>query len=273
MILKQSLLEILPSQYSFIKYVGLWQITGITCSHILSKIKLPDSRSNISNLPSLEPCFHKLLTILLLKLPQLCVDLKNLVEVCIVPGTLTYNWIMPNREKDMKQKGRLPVFSSYSRDSWKLQPLLKAHTQCSSDDKNFLPDYLTFFCFFFSGNKRWVMAIQIYKNSQTNTLKMPRLSYYNWVIPIFLCTHTVFSTKKQTDKNRRGKNKSQNLNISSYLKTQETTTTTDLNARTQLCSSGDRIETFSFLWLSFVIFFRNQIMGNGHTNLTQILRQ
>ena len=79
--------------------------------------------------------------------------------------------------------------------------------------------------------------------------------------------------KKQMEKNRRGKNKSQNLSFSSYLKTQETTTSTDLNARTQLCSSDDRIETFSFLWLYFEIFFKNQIMGNGHTNLTQILRQ
>lgn len=49
-------------------------------------VKLRDSRRDLSDLPSLEPGFHKLLAILLLKLPELCVDFEHLEEIVFVPA-------------------------------------------------------------------------------------------------------------------------------------------------------------------------------------------
>lgn len=68
-ILKHPIFKILPSQHCLIKDIRLRQIAGLTCPHVLAKIKLTNPRCNIPNLPSLETSFHQLLSILLLKLP------------------------------------------------------------------------------------------------------------------------------------------------------------------------------------------------------------
>lgn len=51
----------------------------------MSIVKLCNSRRDFSNLPPLESSFYKLLPILLLKLPQLCVNLEYLEEVVLIP--------------------------------------------------------------------------------------------------------------------------------------------------------------------------------------------
>lgn len=60
------------------------KVPGLRCSEVVMVIKLANLRSNFANLPSLQSVFGiQDGTMLLLELPQSCVDIEGAPEICL----------------------------------------------------------------------------------------------------------------------------------------------------------------------------------------------